>query len=130
MAKVLTEEPSRCQVFLFSVDWPRYLNSNPRLKKTTRLSVIRATVEYTTDRQTSSTESLAQRIILEKDQGKRAELISEYVALAAAEWTEISCPSETDLKKSLYSYGVDSTWSLTLKMQLEANLGVSFEVCC
>lgn len=130
MAKVLTEEPSRCQVSLFSIDWPRYLNSNPGLKKSARLSVIRTTMDNTTDRQTSSTESLAQRIILEKDQGKRAEFIKEYVALAAAKWTGISSPSETDLKRSLYSYGVDSTWSLTLKMELEANLGVSFEVCC
>lgn len=129
MVKVLTEKPNRCQIALFSVDLPRFLKRNPGLNKTSRLSVIKATVD-TTDRQTSSTESLAQRIILEKDQEKRMDLISEYVGLAATEWTGISSPSETDLSKSLYSYGVDSTWSLTLKMQLEANLGVSFEVCC
>ena len=129
MAKVLNEEPSRCQIALVSVDWSLLLKTNSKARNSARLSGIRATVD-TTDRQASSTASLAQRIILEKDQEKRRELISEYVGLAATEWTGVSSPSETDLNKSLYSYGVDSTWSLSLKMQLENNLGVSFEVCC
>jgi len=38
--------------------------------------------------------------------------------------------SEVDLNKSLYNYGLDSAGALTLKMQFEANLQVSFEVCC
>ena len=45
-----------------------------------------------------------------------------------SEWTGNPSPSETDLNTSLYSYGVDSTAALTLKMQLEMNLQVSFEV--
>ena len=127
MAKVLTEEPGRCQISLFDADWPRFIKSNAGLRKTSRLSAITAEINAS-DNQSSSTESLAQRIILEKDAEKRAELVSEYVAISVTEWTGISSPSETDLNKSLYSYGVDSTAALTLKMQLEANLQVSFEV--
>ena len=127
MAKVLTEEPGRCQISLFDADWPRFIKSNPGLRKTSRLSDI--TVEINApESQTRSTESLAQRIILEKDADKRAELVNEYVAILVTEWTGISSPSETDLNKSLYSYGADSTASLTLKMQLESNLQVCFEV--
>ena len=129
MAKVLTEEPGRCQISLFDADWPRFLKSNAGLRKTPRLSVI-SNASSTSDGQTSSSESLAQRIILEKDQEKRTELVNEYVGMSVTEWTGISSPSETDLNKSLYSYGVDSTAALTLKMQLETNLQVSFEVPC
>ncbi|KAJ7385705.1 hypothetical protein OS493_013734 [Desmophyllum pertusum] len=127
MAKVLTEEPGRCQISLFDADWPRFIKSNAGLRKTPRLSVITAEINAS-DNQTSSTESLAQRIILEKDREKREELVNEYVAISVTEWTGMSSPSETDLNKSLYSYGVDSTAALTLKMQLETNLQVSFEV--
>ena len=129
MAKVLTEDPGRCQISLFDADWPRFIKSNPGLRKTSRLSHI--TVEINApESQTRLTESLAQRIILEKDADKRAELVNEYVAILVTEWTGISSPSETDLNKSLYSYGADSTASLTLKMQLESNLQVCFEVGC
>ena len=124
MVKVLTEEPDRCQITLFDVDWPEFLKRNTGLRKSPRLSFI-----STADSQTSSAESLAQRIILEKDKGKRAELVKEYVSLSVAEWTGISSPSETDLNMSLYSYGTDSAKALTLKMELETNLQVSFEVC-
>ena len=129
MAKVLTEEPSRCQISLFDVDWPRFIKSNDRLRKTPRLFTILVETNAF-DNQTSSSESLAQRIILEKDREKREELVNEYVAISVTEWTGMSSPSETDLNKSLYSYGVDSTAALTLKMQLETNLQVSFEVRC
>ncbi|KAJ7385694.1 hypothetical protein OS493_013722 [Desmophyllum pertusum] len=127
MAKVLTEEPSRCQISLFDVDWPRFIKSNDRLRKTPRLFTILVETNAF-DNQTSSSESLAQRIILEKESEKRAELVNEYVAISVTECAGISSPSETDLNKSLYSYGVDSTAALTLKMQLETNLQVSFEV--
>ena len=127
MAKILREDPGRCQISLFDADWPRFIKSNAGLRKTPRLSVIADEINGS-DIQTSSTESLAQRIILEKDAEKRTELVSEYVATSVTEWTGISSPSETDLNKSLYSYGVDSTAALTLKMQLESNLQVSFEV--
>ena len=128
MVKVLTEEPGRCQISLFNADWPRYLKSNEGLKKTPRLSVIRSTVNAS-NKETNSAESLAQRIVLEKDGEKRAELINEYVSGLMTELlTGNLSSSETDLNTSLYSYGVDSTTALTLKMQLEKNLQVSFEV--
>ena len=127
MAKVLIQEPGRSQITLFDVDWTRFLKSNDSLQKTPRLSAIAAEINAPNS-QPSSTQSLAQRIILEKDQGKRAELVKEYVGISMTEWTGISSLSETDLNKSMYSYGVDSTTALTLKMQLEMNLQVSFEV--
>ena len=129
MAKVLTEEPGRCQLALFDADWPRFIKRNAGLRSTSRLTAITAEINAS-ENQTGSVESLAQRIILEKDAEKRAELASEYVAMLVTEWTGISSPSETDLNKSLYSYGADSTAAVTLKMQLEANLQVSFEVRC
>lgn len=127
MVKVLTEDPGRCQISMFDADWPRFLKSNTGLKKTPRLSILRSTVNAP-DNQTNSTESLAQKIVLEKDGEKRAELINEYITATMSEWTGNPSPSETDLNTSLYSYGVDSTAALTLKMQLEMNLQVSFEV--
>ena len=127
MAKVLTEEPGRCQISLFDANWPRFLKSNIGLRKTPLLSVISTEIN-SSDSQASSTESLAQRIVLEKDQEKRAESVKEYISVSMTEWTGISSLSETDLNKSLYSYGVDSSAALTLKMQLETNLQVSFEV--
>ncbi|XP_078372526.1 mycocerosic acid synthase-like isoform X4 [Oculina patagonica] len=127
MAKVLTEEPSRFQIGLCGVDWPRFLKNNTGLRKTSRLSLITAEIN-TSETTTTSTESLVQRIMLEKDLEKRSELVMEYVSLSATEWTGMSSLSETDLNKSLYSYGVDSTAALSMKMQLEANLQVSFEV--
>ena len=127
MAKVLTEEPSRFQITLCGVDWPRYIKSISGLKKTSRMSVIRAEINYS-DSQTSSSETLAQQITLEKDAEKRGELVMEYVALVIKEWTGISSSSEVDLNNSLYNYGIDSAGALTLKMQFESNLQVSFEV--
>ncbi|XP_022788744.1 uncharacterized protein LOC111328543 [Stylophora pistillata] len=127
MAKVLMEDPGRCQLSLFDADWPRFIKSNPGLRASPRLLDITAEISGS-DSQDGSTESLAQKIILEKDAEKRAELVNEYVASLITEWTGISSPSETDLNKSLYSYGADSTASLTLKMQLESNLQISFEV--
>ena len=129
MAKVLTEEPSCFHVALCGVDWPRYIKSNQGLKKTSRMLVIRAEMNDS-DGQESSSESLAQQIMLEKDAEKRGELVTEYVVLVINEWAGISSSSETDLNKSLYSYGIDSAGALTLKMQLEGNLPVSFEVGC
>ena len=129
MAKVLTEEPSRFQITLCGVDWPRYIKSISGLKKTSRMSVIRAEINDS-DSQTSSSESLAQQITLEKDPEKRGELVLEYVGLVIKEWTGFSSSSEVDLNNSLYNYGIDSAGALTLKMQFESNLPVSFEVGC
>ena len=127
MAKVLTEEPSRFQITLCGVDWPRYIKSISGLKKTSRMSVIRAEINDS-DSQTSSSETLAQQITLEKNAEKRGELVMEYVGLVVKEWTGISSSSEVDLNNSLYNYGIDSAGALTLKMQFESNLQVSFEV--
>ena len=127
MARVLIEEPSRFQIGLYGVDWPRFIKSNTGLRKTSRLSIITAELNAS-DSQTTSTESPVQRIMLEKDLEKKCELVMEYISLLMREWTKISSISETDLNKSLYSYGIDSTAALTLKMQFEANLQVSFEV--
>ena len=127
MARVLTEEPSRFQITLCGVDWPRYIKSISGLKKTSRMSVIRAEINDS-DSQTSSSETLAQQITLEKDAEKRGELVMEYVGLVIKEWTGISSSSEVDLNNSLYNYGIDSAGALTLKMQFESNLQVSFEV--
>ena len=129
MAKVLTEEPSRFQVTLFGVDWPRYLRTLVGLKKTSRMSLIKDEINDS-DNQAYTSESLAQSITLEKDEDKRRELVKEYIVLALSEWAGISSISEVDLNKSLYNYGLDSAGALTLKMQLEANLQVSFEVGC
>ena len=128
MAKVLTEEPDRCQICLIDADWPRFLKNKGGLRKSPRLRLIADEIN-TSDSQTSSTESLAQKIILEKAEEKRAELVKEYVSVLVTEWTGISSLCETDLNKSLYSYGTDSAKALTLKMELETNLQVSFEVC-
>ena len=127
MFKVLTKEPGRCQISLFDADWPRLFKTNAGLKRTPRLSIISSTAKAS-DNETNSTESLAERIVLEKDKEKRGELINEYVSVSVTEFTGNSSSSEIDLNASLYSYGVDSTTALTLKMQLEINLQVSFEV--
>lgn len=125
MVKVLTEKPSCFQITLCGVDWPRYIKSG--LKTTSRMSVITAEINAS-DSQTNSSESLSQQIMLEKDAERREELLTEYVVLAINEWTGISSSLEIDLNKSLYSYGIDSASALTLKMQVESNLPVSFEV--
>jgi len=127
MAKVLTEEPCRFQITLLGVDWSRYIKSISGLRKTSRMSVIRAEINDS-DSQTSSSETLAQQIMLEKDAEKRGELVMGYVGLVMKEWTGISSSSEVDLNNSLYNYGIDSAGALTLKMQIESNLQISFEV--
>ncbi len=129
MAKVLTEQPSCFQIILCGVDWPQYVKSIPGHRKSSRMSVIRAEFNDS-DSQTSSSESLAQQIMLEKDPETRGELVTEYAVMVINEWAGISSNSETDLNKSLYSYGIDSAGALTLKMQLESILPVSFEVGC
>lgn len=128
MGKVLNEEPGRCQIALCNVDWPRYLSTNEALERSPRLSII-ASEEKASENLSESSESLAQRIILEQDSDKRKDLISEYISAAIPDWFGIAVATEADFNKSLYSYGVDSTSALTLKMQLQTNLQVSFEVC-
>ena len=129
MAKVLSEQPSRFQITLFGVDWPRYMRSLVGLKKTPRMTLIRDEINDS-ENQTYTSESLAQNITLEKDEETRRELVKEYVLLVLVEWAGFSSGSEVDLNKSLYNYGLDSAGALTLKMQFEANLQVSFEVGC
>ena len=129
MVKVLTEEPSRFQITLCGVDWPRYMRSLIGLKKTSRMSLIKAEINDS-DNQTNSSDSLAQHITLEKEEEKRGELVMEYVGVVMNEWVGMSSGSEVDLNMSLYNYGLDSAAALTLKMQFETNLQVSFEVGC
>ena len=126
MAKVLKENPARWQITLMEADWSRFLKSNKNLN-TTRLGDISVAAKVA-DSQVSGSASLAQRIVLEKERNKRSQLVKEYIIATIKEWTGISSLSEVDLNNSLYSYGVDSTAALTLKMQLEADLQVSFEV--
>ena len=80
MAKVLTEEPNRFQITLCGVDWPRCMRSLVGLKKTPRMSLIKAEIKDS-DIQTHSSDSLAQNITLEKDEEKRRELVMEYVGV-------------------------------------------------
>ena len=129
MAKVLIEEPSRFQITLCGVDWARCMRSIVGLKETPRMSLIKAEIKDS-DNQTYSTDSLAQTITLEKDEEKRGELVMEYVGQVMTEWAGLPSGSEVDLNKSLYNYGLDSAGALTLKLQFEANLQVSFEVGC
>lgn len=129
MAKVLSEQPSRFQITLFGVDWPRYMRSLVGLKKTPRMTLIRDEINDS-ENQTYTSESLAQNITLEKDEETRRELVKEYLLLVLVEWAGFSSGSEVDLNKSLYNYGLDSAGALTLKIQFEANLQVSFEVGC
>jgi len=128
MAKVLTEEPSRFQITLCAMDWSLFMTSFDGLKKTPRMSLIKSEIKDS-GIQTHSSDSLAQNITLEKDEEKRRELVMEYVCLLMTEWAGMPSGSEVDLNKSLYNYGLDSAGALTLKMQFEANLQVSFEVC-
>lgn len=129
MAKVLTEEPSRSQITLVGVDWPRFFKTKGDMAKKPRLSVITAELDAYNN-QTSSAESLVQTIGIEKDPKRKIEHVIKYISTSIHKLTGISSRSETDLNKSLYSYGFDSTGSLSLKMQFEADLQVSFEVRC
>ena len=127
MAKVLREEPERCQIALFNADWPRFLNSNPGLQKNPRLSLIGPESRSTNDL-TRPQESLGQNIIFEQDQDKREQLVNEYIEASLPDWLGNWSLTEVDMNKNLYSCGVDSTLALTIKSQLENDLQVSFEV--
>ena len=127
MKKVLLEEPLRSQICLADIDWPRFLKSNLGLARSSRVQYISTDVRAA-QAQNSSAESLATRIQVEKDAEKRVEMILEYITVPFASWIGVQSLSETDLNTSLHSYGIDSTGALTLKMQLESNLQVSFEV--
>ena len=80
MIKVLTEEPSRFQIGLCGVDWPRFIKSNTGLRKTSRLSLI--TAEISTSETQTSSESLVQKIVMEKNLEKKSELVKEYITLS------------------------------------------------
>ena len=127
MAKVLAQEPSRSQISLFGVDWFRFTKSFTGLQKSLRFSLITAGMS-TSDSQTNTTDSLLQRIEMERDPEAKGELILEYVCTIMSDLTGESFSSEVDLNKNLYSQGVDSTVALTLKLLLESNLGATFEV--
>ena len=127
MKKVLTEQPEQSQICLADIDWSRFLKANLGLQRSSRMKGL-ATDASAAQTQGSSIESLAARIVLEKDAEKRGEMLLEYIFIPFASWTGIQSTSELDLNTSLHSYGIDSTAALTLKMQLESTLQVSFEV--
>ena len=127
MNKVLVEEPARSQICLADIDQPRFMHSNLEYMQSTRMEQIIAEINRKQN-QSSSTQSLVTKILLEKDEEKRIEVILKYVSATMASLAEMQSMSEADLSTSLYSYGIDSTAALTLKMQFEANLEVSFEV--
>lgn len=127
MARILTEEPGRSQIALIGADWPQCFKSDRELRKMPRLAFITAENDAY-DNQPSSAESLVQRIRLEKDSEQRSEQVMNYISNSVKKLTGIASLSEADLNKNLYSYGFDSTGALSLKMQFEADLQVSFEV--
>ena len=127
MNKVLVEEPGRSQICLADIDQSRFMQNNLEYMQSTRMERIIAEINRKQN-QSSSTQSLVTKILLEKDEEKRIEMILEYVSTTMASLAEMQSMSEADLSTSLYSYGIDSTAALTLKMQFEANLEVSFEV--
>lgn len=129
MARILTEEPSRFQLMLCGLDWPRYQKTYEGLRKTPRLLAITAE-QSISDNQTNLAVSLVERIVMERDSEKKEALVLEYLVLVLQERTGLTNLSETDYNKNLYSYGIDSTGALILKMHFEAELEVSFEVRC
>ena len=127
MAKVLTQEPSRSQISLFGVDWFRFMKSNTGIRKSLRFSLITGGMSIS-DGQTNTTDSLLQRIQMEGNPEAKDKLVLEYICMVMSDLSGHSFSSETDLNKSLYSQGIDSTAALTLKMLLESNLQATFEV--
>lgn len=127
MARILTEEPGRSQIALIGADWPQCFKSDRELRKKPRLAFITAENDAY-DNQPNSAESLVQRIRLEKDSEQKSEQVMNYISNSVKKLTGIASLSEADLNKNLYSYGFDSTGALSLKMQFEADLQVSFEV--
>lgn len=127
MARILREEPGRSQIALIGADWPQCFKSHRELRKTPRLAFITAENDAY-DNQPNSAESLVQRIRLEKDSEQKSEQVMNYISNSVRKLTGIASLAEADLNKSLYSYGFDSTGALSLKMQFEADLQVSFEV--
>ena len=80
------------------------------------------------DGQTNTTDSLLQRIQMERNPEAKGKLVLEYICMVTSDLSGHSFSSETDLNKSLYSQDIDSTGALTLKMLLESTLQATFEV--
>lgn len=125
MEQVLLELADRAQLGIFDIDWYKILNGTFGLARSTRLSNIR-NEGYLTEK-TQDMQSLASRLLLEKDPRKQEEIARRYVIELLCSWTG-NTPSELDFNSSLYNYGMDSFSALTFKMQLESSLQISFEV--
>jgi acyl carrier protein len=125
MEEVLIKEPLLCQLGLFDADWSRLMDTSVGLKTSTRFTTIREEID--SQRTNQDLESLGPRILMESDHKKKQTMVEEFVNGLISQWVGVSA-SELDLNTSLYSYGLDSFFSLTFKMQLEATLQVSFEV--
>lgn len=95
MARILTEEPSRFQLMLCGLDWPRYQKTYEGLRKTPRLSAITAE-QSISDNQTNLAVSLVERIVMERDSEKKEALVLEYLVLVLQERTGLTNLSETD----------------------------------
>lgn len=125
MEEILVNDPLVCQLGVFDADWSRLMETSVALNNSARLTSIKEEVDI--QRSHHDTDSLGPRIIMESDLKKKQSMVEEYVYEIVSQWVGVS-PSEIDLNTSLYSYGLDSFFALTLKMQLETTLQVSFEV--
>ncbi|XP_031568280.1 uncharacterized protein LOC116302983 isoform X2 [Actinia tenebrosa] len=124
MEEILIKYPLVCQLGLFDADWSRLMETSVALKNSARFTAIKEEVDV--QRTHQDMDSLGPRIIMESDHKKKQSMVEEYVYEIISQWVGVS-PSEIDLNTSLYSYGLDSFFGLTLKMQLETTLQVSFE---
>lgn len=125
MEEILIKDPHVCQLGLFDADWSRLMETSVALSNSARFTAIKEEVDI--QRTHQNMDSLGPRIIMESDHKKKQSMVEEYVYEIISQWVGES-PSEIDLNTSLYSYGLDSFFGLTLKMQLETTLQVSFEV--
>ena len=127
MKKVLIEEPNRSQICLADVDWTHVFRANPALAQSMRLERI-SIVASNAQALSNTPQSLAQKILLEKDEPRRSGLVLEYVKAVTAAWTEGQLTTDEGLGSSLSGLGMDSCAAFTLKIQIEANLQVALEV--
>lgn len=126
MAKISRSQPRRTQVGLFDIDWSTYWESNTYLSTSVRMEHLR--IENKEEDAVSGLRSLGSSILFEGDVTKRAAMIDEFVISLISVWTNVNSASEIDMNTNLYNYGIDSTAALSLKMTIESNLRISFEV--
>ncbi|XP_048587065.1 mycocerosic acid synthase-like polyketide synthase isoform X2 [Nematostella vectensis] len=126
LLEILKCQPSRCQVTLSEIDWPRFFKSNEESALSKRVEHLREEVNHL-EQHADATASLASRTLFERDTAARNQLIEEFVITTLTRCFEMDSFSETDQMTSLYSFGVDSITALTLKVAFETSLQISFE---